>query len=261
VTSYTVVSGDTVDTIAAKFGITAQTIKWANNLTSNTPTVGNILRILPINGILYSVKSDDTIDSIATKYNVDKTRLVVYNDLDVSGLTPNTSIILPDGVLPEKERPGYVAPVYYYSHYAAGFSSNDFVVVNDPDNSNYVPAYIPGVNIFSSITSAGYNGQCTWYAYFRRAAIGRSIPNQALGNAASWAYTLGAIGYTVNSTPSVGAIIQNGGGAGHVGVVERLNGDGSIQISEMNNYAAGGSYVVDLRTVPSYAVGFFNYIH
>lgn len=263
VSTYVTKDGDTVTSVAAQFNISTDTVKWANDLTSDSLSVGKSLKILPENGVLYTVKSGDTVESIASKYSVDQSRLVLYNDLDLTGVTLGSQIILPAGQLPSNERPGYIVPslrVSYSYHYAPGFSSGDLTVINNPDRSNYIPDYVPGMNIRSSVTNAGYNGQCTWYAFFRRAAIGMPIPNTALGNAAEWNSTL-SLGHVVDSVPSRGAIIQNGGGAGHVGIVEAVNGDGSIVISEMNNYSAGGSYVVDVRTVPAYAVGFFNYIH
>ncbi|MEI6054337.1 MAG: LysM peptidoglycan-binding domain-containing protein, partial [Candidatus Saccharibacteria bacterium] len=95
VSKYTVLAGDTVDTIAAQFKISKDTLKWANNMIYDNLTVGKELKILPIDGVLYDVKAGDTVESIATKYKVDQNRLVIYNDLDVSGLQPNTQIILP----------------------------------------------------------------------------------------------------------------------------------------------------------------------
>jgi LysM repeat protein len=71
VASYVVVAGDTVDLVASKNGLSSDTIKWANNLLLITLTVGTILKILPVDGVLYTVKSSDTVDSIASRYQVD----------------------------------------------------------------------------------------------------------------------------------------------------------------------------------------------
>jgi len=261
ITSYTVVDGDTIDSIAAKFSITKETVKWANNMSSDKVTVGQNLEILPRDGIVYTVKADDTIQSISDKYKSDASLITTYNDLEISSITPGLKIIVPAGVLPDTERPGYVAPVTRSTGYVSsaasryGYSSDGFTVVNP---SNYI-----SVSIYANRVAAGnknYNGQCTWYAWERRAAMGRPLPGNILGNASSWAYSLRGTN-VVNSTPAVGAVIQNGGGAGHVGVVEAINDDGSLLISEMNNLQAGGAYVVSTRTVPAYAVGYFNYIH
>ena len=52
--------------------------------------------------------------------------------------------------------------------------------------------------------------------------------------------------------------MQNGGGYGHVAIVESINPDGSITVSEMN-YA--GFNVISNRTVPAGSIGRYNFIH
>jgi len=246
VTSYNVVSGDTVETVAKKFNISAQTVKWANNLTTDAISTGSILKILPIDGVLYAVKSDDTIDSIATKYVVDKTRLVLYNDLDVSGIKENTSIILPGATLPTNERPGYIAPVVvnYYSGYGTGFGGNTwFIRYGTNDNGLYA------------------HGNCTLYAYNRRMELGLPV-GAHWGNASSWDDYARQDGLVVNRTPSVGAIIQNDGYLGHVAIVESILANGDLSISEMNAYVSGGGYnIVSGRTIIAGNVGQYTYIH
>jgi surface antigen/LysM repeat protein len=257
---YVVKTGDTTSSIAAQFGLSADTVKWANDLSSDSVTVGKTLTILPVDGVLYTVKGGDTIDSIASKFGTSAQNITVYNDLELSGLVPGNRIVLPSGVVPTTERPGYVAPYSYVSsgyaygtiRFAGGYGGGYLQIINPYDYISH--------NIYSW-GNGGANGQCTWWAIERRAAMGIPLPGGALGNAAEWAYTLGRAGYAVNSTPARGAVIQNGGGYGHVGVVESVNGDGSITITEMNNYTAGGAFHVDLRTIPASAVGNFNYIH
>jgi surface antigen len=235
--------------VAVQFGISAQTIEWANNLTGDALVVGSQLRILPVDGVLYSVKSGDTIDSIATKYAVDKERLVLYNDLDVSGLQPNTSIILPSAVLPGNERPGYVAPVVavendfneYYGFSGTGFGGSTWRIgVGTPDNGLYA------------------HGNCTLYAYNRRHALGLPVGDH-WGNAYSWAAMAASDGYVVNRTPGVGSIMAS---SGHVAIVESLLPNGDISISEMNAYVPGGGYnIVSGRIVIAGNVGQYWYIH
>ncbi len=246
VTSYTVVAGDTVGSLAVKFNIAAQTIKWANNLTTDALAVGKVLRILPIDGVLYDVKSGDTIDTIATKYSVDKDRLSTYNDLELSGLVPNTKIILPSATLPATERPGYVAPVVinYFSGYGTGFGGNTWNIgYGTPDNGLYS------------------HGNCTLYVYNRRKQLGLPVGDH-WGNASSWAYMAAQEGLVVNNTPSVGAIMQNGGYLGHVAIVESILDNGDLSISEMNAYVSGGGYnIISGRTVSAGNTGQYLYIH
>jgi len=248
ITSYTVKAGDAIDALAAQFNISKDTIKWANNLTSDTLIPGTVLRILPVDGVLYSVKSGDTVDSIATKYGVDKTRLVLYNDLDVSGqVTPNTSIILPSGVLPGNERPGYVEPVVnYYNYQYAG----------------------RGAGIGGQTWNIGYGtgpcpfyawGNCTCYAYNRRVQLGLPAGNRSWGNAGSWAQEARKDGRIVDGTPAFGAIIQDWG---HVAIVESILPNGDLSISEMNAYVyGGGTNIVSGRIIPEGNIGQYLFIH
>lgn len=249
IVSYTTQTGDTVTSLAEKFKISVQTIKWANDLTSDALEPGKELQILPVDGVVYTVKANDTIDLIADKYHVDKTRLVLYNDLEVSGLKADSKIILPSGNLPENERPGYVAPApivtvtNYYAGQGTGFGGNTWRISVGTSSGPYA------------------HGNCTLYAYNRRIALGLPVGGN-WGNASSWAYNARADGLTVNSTPSVGAIMQNGGGYGHVAIVESILPNGDLSISEMNAYVPGGGYnIVSGRIVSSGNVGNYLYIH
>lgn len=243
--SYTTVAGDSVDKLAARFGVSPETIKWANSLTSDALEPGRTLQIPPINGVIYTVKDGDTAHSIAEKYNADERRIVLYNDLE-DGLKPGQKIILPDGDLPTTERPDYVAP-------------------------RPTPAY----NSYSGTVIGSYSGgtvgnryafgNCTYYAYDRRAELGRPI-GSFWGNASTWAAAARASGYAVNNVPEVGAVAQWNaysdawiGYYGHVAIVESVNGDGTITISEMNNVSLGGYNIVNRRTIPASSVS--NYIH
>lgn len=260
---YVVKKGDKVSTIAKKFNISANTVKWANDLSGNKVKVGKKLKILPVDGILYTVKGGDTLQSIASKFNTSVETITVFNDLELSGLVRKAEIVLPSGVMPTEDRPGYVAPTtggytsaglpYGTVRFAGGYGGGSLESINP------YTLISSSRNIYSA-TNGGANGQCTWWAIERRAAMGKPLPGGALGNAADWIYTL-AGRYNINQTPARGAVLQNGGGYGHVGVVETVNDDGSITISEMNNYAAGGAFAVDMRTIPASAVGNFNYIH
>src|SRR5690606_16178794 len=83
--SYTTVAGDTVDKLSAQFGISADTIKWANNLTSDLLEPGRTLQLPRQNGIIYTVKEGDTIASLAEKYASDVQLIEIHNDLELKG--------------------------------------------------------------------------------------------------------------------------------------------------------------------------------
>lgn len=253
--SYVTKTSDTVDLVAAQYGLRNETIKWANNLKSDLLEPGKTLIIPPTDGVVYTVKDGDTLDSIAEKYQSDKSRIIVFNDLEISGIKSGVQLIVPGGQLPETERPGYVAP--RQSTTASIFSGYSYASSSYTGNGSFM--YVNHAS--TSDGNRNYYGQCTWYAWERRQAIGRPLPAMVLGNAYSWAATLGAAGYLVNRTPSVGSVMQTssgGGGFGHVAIVESINASGDITVSEMNFM---GNNVVDSRTIPASSVSSFNYIH
>ena len=221
VKQYTAKAGDTVQSVAREFGLSPDTVKWANNLSSDAIDKDKKLVISPTDGVIYVVKAGDTIESIASKYNASKDRIVSFNDLELGGLAPGKSIILPGGALPENERPGYVAPRSSARQQSGSYSSVSASTARASAGNRYAP------------------GNCTWFAYEQRMKLGRPI-GSFWGNASSWAASARAAGFTVNNTPAPGAIAQwnsyQGGsyGAGHVGIVDSVNSDGSITISEMN---------------------------
>lgn len=90
-------------------------------------------------------------------------------------------------------------------------------------------------------------GSCVWYAFERRAQMKRHVSNQ-WGNAKNWSYNAKRNGYVVSSRPVYGSVmISTKGYYGHAAVVERVNKNGSIYVSEMNWVRNGyKSY----RTIP-----------
>ncbi len=244
IAKYTIQPGDTTDTIATKYGISKDTVKWANNLTNDNLTVGATIDILPRDGVLYTVKAGDTVQSIADKYKADVSLVTAYNDLEISGVTPGLKIIVPNGVLPTEERPGYVAPVSYRSP-SASLSSG---------GSAYA-----GFRSGSVGNKYAY-GNCTWYAYERRAAMGKPV-GSFWGNGGSWGYSAAASGYRVDRIPEAGAVLVEAGSPGHVGVVESVSANGDIVISEMNNAAYGGFNIVNNRNISAGQASLYQYIH
>lgn len=104
--------------------------------------------------------------------------------------------------------------------------------------------------------------QCTWWVYIRRHQLGLPCGSY-FGNARDWAVNAAAAGYVVNHIPSVGAIIvfQPGqAGAdltyGHVAVVEKVENDNSVIISETSAWKDGH---IDNRHI--YNANQFLFIH
>jgi len=97
---YTVRSGDTIGGIAEMFGVSVNTIMWANDLRSKTLKVGQELVILPISGVKHVVKSGDTLQSISKKYKADLDDILSYNNVPAGAkLAVGDTVIIPDGVI------------------------------------------------------------------------------------------------------------------------------------------------------------------
>ncbi len=95
---YVVREGDTLSTIAKMFGVTTNTIAWANNVKGGIIKEGQTLIILPISGVRHTVVKGDTIQSIAKKYKADVTEIAQYNHLTESTiLTPGEVVLVPEG--------------------------------------------------------------------------------------------------------------------------------------------------------------------
>jgi murein DD-endopeptidase MepM/ murein hydrolase activator NlpD len=117
VISYTVEKGDTLSTVADKFGISTDTIRWANNLKTDDLSIGDTLKIPPVTGIVYKVQEGDTIQSIAKKYKTDAQKIVNFPfndfaDLETFALNVGQTLIVPDGVPPAAAPIAFTAPSF-----------------------------------------------------------------------------------------------------------------------------------------------------
>lgn len=98
VRSYTVRSGDTLSKIANRFALKMSSLFWANKLTDkDTISVGQVLNIPPIDGVLYVVKEGDTIESIAKTFHAEVAEIVEYNSLAGDIVVIGETIMVPDG--------------------------------------------------------------------------------------------------------------------------------------------------------------------
>ncbi|MFA6416225.1 MAG: peptidoglycan DD-metalloendopeptidase family protein [Candidatus Paceibacterota bacterium] len=109
VSVYVARKGDTMKAIAKMFEVEANTILWANDLASSyIPKEGDVLVILPVDGIIHTVLKGETLAGIAKKYGGDQADIIDYNDLDPTGeLAVGDQIIIPGGE--EKPTPGKVS--------------------------------------------------------------------------------------------------------------------------------------------------------
>lgn len=111
VVDYTVAEGDTLSSVAEKFGVSLETVLWANDLTAkSTIKPGNTLSIPPVTGVVHKVARGETIYSIAKKYDVEAQNIVnwpynSYANDETFALAVGQVVVVPDGVMPEAAPP------------------------------------------------------------------------------------------------------------------------------------------------------------
>ena len=97
--TYTVKAGDTLYSIAKKYGLTVSELKQLNNLTSDILSIGQVLNIsnsntsLPFN--TYTVKSGDSLYSIAKKYGITVDALKSANGKTSNLLSIGEILVIP----------------------------------------------------------------------------------------------------------------------------------------------------------------------
>ncbi len=158
--------GETLSGIAKKYGISVDTIKWANKLEDvDTVKPGDKIRILPVSGVEYTVRSGDTIASVAKKYQADAQAIVdfPFNDVpDDFTLKESQKLILPDGTPPEiKVAPKFRIQPQFLSQGPSspafsGPNGSVFVWPTQGIITQYFAWYHPGVDIANNAAPAIY---------------------------------------------------------------------------------------------------------
>ncbi len=222
---YVTQPGDTLDSIAQKYGITPDTIVWANNLPSNTIQPGWDLLILPTSGVLHKVTANDTLPDIASYFSADVNQIISYNNLaDESDINPGDILIIPGGTVPAPKPAAKPAPAK--------------VKLTVGGKVYYEPAP-PGIQDLPGSEHEFPWGQCTYYvAEVRHVTWG--------GNARNWLANAAALGAKEGRTPIPGAIVVTDESRyGHVAVVDSVSKD-SFTVTEMNYKGLG---ITDTRTI------------
>jgi LysM repeat protein len=225
---YTVHKGDSLAGIAKMFGVTSNTIIWANDLKSPIKE-GQELVILPIAGVRHTVAKGDTIASLAKKYKADADEIVQYNALAPGqSLAMGDIIIVPDGEIvappaPAKPKstgskanplrggggpsiPGYYSWPVLGGVLTQGIHGYNGVDIGAPTGTGVVAA-AEGVVIIangSGAWSGGYgnyivirhdNGTQTLYGHLSRVLV-------SSGSYVNKGSTIGLVGNTGKSTGS-----------------------------------------------------------
>ena len=95
--TYKVQSGDTISTIARRFGLTnISTLIAVNNIDNvRTLWVGQKLRVPSVDGLIHTVSAGETLNGISLKYRVSVEELLDANDLDDGALHQGQELFIP----------------------------------------------------------------------------------------------------------------------------------------------------------------------
>lgn len=210
---YIASENETVSSIASKFGVSVNTILWANKMNSGSVLkVGQKLAILPVTGVIHEVKRGDTVSQIAKEYKAKAEDIVSFNELlDEESIYIGDILIVPNGQMPAPRAPqaaprpsfaGFIVPV-------KGVITQGLHWYNAVDiaNSCGTPVYAAAGG---TIQRTGYhnvggyyirilhsNGMVTYYGHLSRILVspGQTVSQGALiGNMGNTGYTIGATG-------------------------------------------------------------------
>ena len=93
---YTVRDGDTLTSIANRYGVSMMTVWWANHLTSKESLkAGQELVIPPVNGLVVTVQSGDTLESLAAANKISVDEIYKTNELTDTNLIVGQVLVLP----------------------------------------------------------------------------------------------------------------------------------------------------------------------
>lgn len=94
---HTVGEGDSIDRLAERYGIKADTIRWTNAIEGNNLRPGEELVILPVDGVLHTVRRGQTLIQIAELYNVPARDILSQNKLKDDLILVGQELIIPGG--------------------------------------------------------------------------------------------------------------------------------------------------------------------
>ncbi len=223
VSVYVVRKGDSVGEIADMFGVSVNTIRWANDIKAGEKLKeGDVLIILPISGVKHIITKGQTLKNIAKLYKVDVSDITDFNEItDSTKLIPGDELIIPGAEITNEviEKPkttakiiikdslqflsGYfINPVPGYKRKSQGIHGNNGVDLAAPTGTPIV-ASASGTIIFARTgRNGGYgnlviishsNGTETLYAH-------QSKITTQVGDQVSQGEVIGYVGSTGRST-------------------------------------------------------------
>jgi murein DD-endopeptidase MepM/ murein hydrolase activator NlpD len=100
-TTHVVAAGETLSSIASKYGTDTASLVSVNHLQSSTIRVGQTLRVLTVKGLVHKVASGDTLWDIASAYKVALSAILAANPgLNAAALPLGKELILPGATKP-----------------------------------------------------------------------------------------------------------------------------------------------------------------
>jgi murein DD-endopeptidase MepM/ murein hydrolase activator NlpD len=167
---YTVQAGDTLTSIASRYGVSMMTIWWANKLSSKSLTPGTTLVIPPTTGLMVTVKAGDTLDSLAAKYKVNGADILSANGLTDPTLIVGQALLIPNATgapIPTARKTTYARgtwtwPIQGARNYISQYFSYSHLAIDIacPYGSTIVSP-LPGVVVFAQWRSGG-GGYQVW---------------------------------------------------------------------------------------------------
>lgn len=136
--TYTVLGGDTVSGIAARFGLQPETVLWANyaQLFDNPDMLlpGMELLILPVDGVYHQVGGGDTVNNLAAFFGAQADAIIAWpgNDIDPDNSVVELGqwVLIPGGQRASQRRPMPNLPrsaaAVTASEYGSGACRDDF---------------------------------------------------------------------------------------------------------------------------------------
>lgn len=176
IAEYIVQPGDLLSFIASDYGVSVNSIIWANNLVNaNSINPDQILRIPPVSGVIHKVKTGDTVTSIAKKYGVTTDKILAFNNRrEGQPLDIDEELIVPDGQITSPIvtiKPGKQPTVAKRFSYLPDLGSYFMIPTQgrisqglhgrnsvDQANSCGTPIYASADGSAATVDANGYNG-------------------------------------------------------------------------------------------------------
>ena len=90
--------GESLQSIAARYGLTVETLRWANGLGDQDPiVVGQELLVLPVDGVLHYLAAGESARQVALYYSADPAQVAAYNAVDPDRPLRSAQLLVPGG--------------------------------------------------------------------------------------------------------------------------------------------------------------------